>query len=368
MNEAALINALANTRTNISFGEAKQLPLNNGEPVSPTYTIHPSTSGVMMHFYLRVHGTITNNGASDATRSVFGASNLIQYLTYTDTQGSLRHQTDGRGIELMNTARQGKPIGAVTSDESYGVEYSAWGGNTLPKTIAAGATVPFSHTFVIPLAFSNANPIGAILGFVTNSQQTLKVTFPTKSDAFIEEGEDALSALYTATGVNMKFGTLSYELYTATKNQGLPQNNGQYLLPFDTMAQHYILQSGTRAGVVNNADNYIPYTDGQTFFNTFVIFNNGGELNLGSDVDSVSIRHQGSQDTHRLPPSIAATEAGFNLSNGLPAGTYYKKHFPPLNTLETGGSADFTIKPKTVNNDAVFHFYNDYVTTGSLVL
>ena len=344
------------------------IPLNVGSPVSSMLTLYPTCSGIQQYMTLRIYGQIKNSGAAVATRTEYGGANVLGDISYTDPFGIDRTNIDGIGLELMNLARQRDPIGALSSiDDNYGVKFRTWGSDVLPPTIAAGATVDFSHTFVLPFAYSNADQRGAIMANQAGSNQILRIRFPQKSEAVVLNTANSLRALYTTTGaVAMTFETLGYELVTATKNYGIDTTQ----LPVEDFAVSYILQGGAYTGMAANSDFKIPYQAGRTHPRTFVVFDNGGALNTGSDVNSLSMLFGGSQDVMRLSPELHNFESKWSFSSGLPAGTYFQTHEDQptggLNLVNTGGSADFVINCKTVNANATMYEYIDYFTQGQI--
>jgi hypothetical protein len=358
---AALINA---PDTYVNGGSAS-IPLTAGSPVSPTQTIYPTCSGVQQYMLLTVTGSVTNNAATAATATKYGASNLLQWLRYTDVNGFDRHQIDGRGLELLNSARQYGVIGnAFLPNTNYGVAYNGDLLDSMPATVAAGATASFTHTFVIPFAYSPTDQRGAILANGVNVQQALTITFPTAAQAFVDPANNALAALYTVAGGTMVFASLGYQVTTVTKNLNLPAE-----LPLEDFANAYILQGGARTGLAVNADFKVPFDSGKDYFNVFAVYDNGGVLNAGTDVNTLTIMLGGSQDVYRGTPHVWATMASLKISEGLPHGTYYKSLVNyPINTARTGGSADFIVNPSVVNTNATLWTYYDVMQAGLMAI
>lgn len=341
------------------------IPLLSGSPVSKMLTLYPTCSGIQQYMTLRVYGKIKNSGATIASRTEYGAANLLDNIAYTDPFGIDRTSIDGIGLELMNLGRQRDPIGAIsTIDNNYGVNFRAWGSDVMPPTIAAGATVDFSHTFILPFAYSNADQRGAIMANQAGSNQLLRIQFPDKGTAFKLPTDNSLKALYTSTAVNMTFEELNYELVTATKNYGIDVAN----LPVEDFATSYILQGGAYTGMAAGSDFKIPYQAGRSHVRTFAVYDNGGILNTGSDVNSLTLLFGGSQDVMRLSPELHNLESKWSFPCGLPAGTYYQTHEDQpnggLNIVNTGGSADFVMQMKTVNANATVYQYVDYFAQG----
>jgi hypothetical protein len=353
---------LVNTPNYYVSGGQYNHALATGDLVSPEVTTTPTASGIEQYMVVRVFGSVTNSHASQvANITPFGAANLIQRIEFTDTGGYLRHSgVSGRTLELMAYARQYDVIGgALMEDANYGVSLGAGGSDIMPATVAAaGGTASFSHTFVIPFAYSAVDMRGAIPALLQQGQQSLKVRFPTKAEAFVSTVADKFKAIYS--GGTLAYGSLGYEVITVTKNRNLPQE-----LPTEVFADVYQITEGTMSSLSAGTDNKFAFEAGRTHFNLFAIFNNGGTLNYETDVGDLSLLFGGSQDAFRASPYIHNAMAKNTLKTGLPPATYYMNfRADPMNVMEKGGSIDFIIRPLTVNTGANVQIALDYIQSG----
>ena len=346
-------------------GGNETLALANGSPVSPERTTQPSAAGIQQGFIIRVEAKVKNNHATESAEITdFGMCNLLQRIEYTDTGGYSRHAgLTGIGLELASYARNASVLGAASmNNANYGVNLGAGGSDTAPAEIAAGQTVRVSHTFFLPFAFSPYNQTGAIATLFTQGQQTLKLTFPTKSAAFVADTANKMRALY-AKG-DCGFVDLRYEVINVTKNRGVPTpqlNPGAF-------ANVYHIQEGFVTALAENNDKKVALDNGRTHYNAFLIYDNGGVLNRETDVNSLSVMYGGTEDTKRANPYIHGMIANQIIKSGLPPATYYLSFADdPLNTAAKGGSIDLIFNPSTVNSGATLYTLIDYIQAGNAV-
>ena len=355
-------NDLVATPNYFVSGGGETLAITSGDLVSPERTSTPTAAGVQMYMLVRVFGTCANTHATEvATRTPFGAANLISRIEYTDTGGYLRHSgVSGRTLELMAYARQYDVVGGATAEDSdYGVQLGAGGSDVMPATIAAvSGTAKFSHTFVIPFAYSAMDMRGAIPAFMQQGQQTLKLRFPTKSEAFVATASNKLKALYSGGTVN--YTSLGYEVITVTKNRNLPEE-----MPVEAFADVYQITEGNMSALSAGADNKFSLEPGRTHYNAFMTYDNGGQMIYETDINSLSLMFGGSQDAMRASPQIHNAIAKNVLKSGLPPSTYYLNfRSDPMNVMQKGGSIDIIINPNTVNTAANVIFALDYIQSG----
>lgn len=355
---------LANLPNYFASGGAETLALASGSPVSPERTTQPSASGIQQYFVIRVEAQVQNTHASEAAEILpFGAANLLSRIDYTDTSGYGRHQgLTGRGLELMNMARNASVVGGVhTLAADYGVTLGAGGSDVAPAAIPFGTTARLSHTFILPFAFSADNQTGAIATTLTQGQQTLKLTFPTKSEAFVSASANPLKAIYKKG--TLQFTDLRYTVTNVTKNRGVPSNINP-----SVFANVYHIQEGATTALTAGNDKKVPLDNGRTHFNAFMVYDNGGALNRETDVTSLSVMHGGTQDVKRADPYIHNMFAKQTLRAGLPPATYYFNfRDDPQNTANKGGSIDLVFQPASVNAGATLYTVVDYVQAGNSV-
>jgi hypothetical protein len=346
-------------------GGGENLAIASGDLVSPERSSNPTGAGVTMFMVVRVEALVVNTHASQlATRSAFGGANLLKRMEYTDPDGYLRHTgISGRALEMNAQHRQADVVGGSSVIASnYGMDLDAGGSDVAPLSIAANTSATISHTFIIPFAVGQNDCRGAVANVLSTGQQTLKLTFPTKAEAFVPTGADAFNALYV--GGTMSFASLKYEVISVTKNRNLPSNPSQ-MLPVEDFADVYMLQEGARTNLVAGVDTKIPMDANRRMLSAFYFYNNGGTLNRETDVTSLSVLAGGSQDLLRCSPKICNMFAKNVLTNGLPPATYYQDFRRDNMDVANKGSIDLVFMPATVNSGATLYTLVDYIQYGA---
>lgn len=353
----------------VSGGSYTHTLTGNNDLVSPEITMHPTASGIQQYMALRVTGGFLNNGTAPVALTPFGIANIIQRIEYTDTAGYIRHAgVSGRALELMAYARQYDVVGgAFVEDPLYGVGLQSGTSDAIGQTtLTPGQSTTFSHTFIIPFAYGASDQRGAVPALLQQGQQSLKIRFPTLAELAVPLVGNPLKAVWqqTAAGtLDVEYTSLSFELYTFTKNRNLPQQ-----LPLEMFADTYQLYELAYNVTAAGTDQLIPLEPGRIHYNGFVVYNNGNQLNTETDVNSLSVLFAGSQDAHRLSAPVHNAIARNYLRSGLPAGTYYYNwRNDPMETATKGGSIDVVVNPSVVNAGATLYLIGDYVTRGAVL-
>ena len=346
-------------------GGGENLAIASGDLVSPERSSNPTGAGVTMYMIVRVEAVVANTHASQAaTRTAFCGANLLKRMEYTDPNGYLRHTgVSGRALEMNAQHRQADVVGGssvIAAD--YGMDLAAGGSDVAPMTIAANTSATLSHTYVIPFAVGAKVCRGAVANILSTGQQTLKLTFPTKAEAFVAAGADPFNALYV--GGTLNFTSFKYEVISVTKNRNLPSNPST-MLPVEDFADVYMLQEGARTNLVAGVDTKIPMDANRRLLSAFYFYNNGGALNRETDVTSLSVLAGGSQDLLRCSPKICNMFAKNVLSNGLPPATYYQDFRSDNMDVSDKGSIDLVFMPATVNSGATLYTLVDYIQYGA---
>lgn len=360
LNMNAVRSEIANLRTSYQRQPTTSVPVAGGQAVTLTQSISPTPNGLMMGAFLRVFGKI--NATAAATITPLGAANLLQNFSYTDTRGRNRHQCDGVTLELLGAIRQKDPIGSGDMiNANYGVGYnSAWTHDVMPATIAAAATVDFSHTFYIPFAYGQNDFRGMIYGMEGGVNQQFSFTLPSKAQAFVDTAANGTGALYKSAGGACTFTELNYELVLMVKNMDIPTYQGRpIILPEVNML--YIMQKESKAALAANTDNLFPIPIGRSLCNGVLVFDNGGQLNPGTDVNFLELRFASTQSYKSLTPQMSAALTSAAIGVDLPLGCYaFLESANPINIDLVGGSADFNVNIKTLNAGATLHLHSDY--------
>lgn len=346
---------------------AATLVTNAGDIVQPVQSVNLPCTGLVVGFWVIVTATITNGDSTNAlTLTPFGASNLLQRVAYYDPTNMIRTNASGRNLDFWNSQRQGQVFGGNTSpNANHGVSYQSWNANYAPSTIAASGSATIQHMYYLPLAMSERSDLtGAVWAQLQNASQRMDLTFANKSQMVVGTGADAMQAVYQSAGStpNVTISNVNYKVYMSAYTQGLPTNkNGDYVVPTLDLSKVYALQDSTVTGLVAGQDKSVDYPAAWTYLSTTVTFNNGGQLNAGTDVTELFIKSVGGIELQRIPPSLHATTTALRIGCAPPAGMYYDAHHAhPISTSEYG-SISWGLKPSTVNANAYLSVAYEFI-------
>lgn len=329
----------------LSFNPASQNILN----------IQPRNVGLIKGFLIKVTGTLLTGGTGTATRTNFGASNLLANVTFTDQNNQTRTNTTGYHLALMNSARLGFGYGGAYTPNlpiAYG---NNWTVQSAPATIATTTTAAVSYYYYLPLAYSNTDLSGSIYAGVVTSTLNLQLTV--NQNPIINTG-DPLNAVYSgnnATGGWNTGNSCSVTVYQVFLDQ-LPriqtQSGLQVVLPPQDLQTIYALQYTSQTGLTAGQGFGIPYANFRNFLSTVAIYDNAGVFNTGSDITSFSLQAANTQNVWSFDPNTAALFARNVFMADPPPGTYYfDSRSSPINT-QVFGNMMLTITPSAVTTGA----------------
>lgn len=317
--------------------------------------------GLITGFLIKVAGTIRNtDGALSLTRTGFGASNILSQIIFTDLTNTVRVQTAGWHLGLIDSAKNPLVFGGAYAPNvpvGYG---NNWTVQSAPATIASGGTdAAVQFYYYLPLAYSPTDLTGAMFAQVVNAQASIQVTInPTPC---VAAGVDATLSVYSGTAsAGWKSGTTVTvtvwqfyydQLPRLSAGQTDPQY-GPYLMPKIDLSNIYELKNVAMGGLVQSQDFGIPYANFRTFLSTAVIFDNGGTLNVGSDVNYWALRASNTTQIFQYGPNEAALFARSTFQADPPAGCYYfDSRNSPIQTQNFGNMQLF-LNPSVVNANA----------------
>ena len=347
---------------------------NNVSNSSPLQvSIRPRYVGLVTRFTLRVQMQITTPAGCVMTRTGLGAANLLAQLTMLDLNQIQRHQTSGRHLHMVNSARrQRRSNSAFLSDTPSGWG-TQWGGQieNCPITIAAGTTTNLVMTYEIPVSYTDEDFRGAVYMNTTNAQLTLSAIINTLG-AFVQSGADTLNAVYSyvggsapaINGVTVDGSQYFWDQLPVVKG---PSGN-QVLIPLTDMSTTYNLNeqpfnSGFQAG----SDYGIPYGDLRSYLSTVLTFDNGGQFNTGSDINYMQLQTAGMYTYWKKSPWAIAKETRDEFHMDTPPGVYYfgsRKH--PITATEFGNTRLF-INASQVNANSLFMVGLEFFATGNTI-
>jgi hypothetical protein len=313
--------------------------------------------GLIKGLLVRVSGTLKNTtsggGAAVATRSQIGAANLISQFVFNDYSNTVRVQTAGWHVHFINSAKQALVFGGAYAPNvpvNYG---NNWNVQTAPGTIASDTTAAISFFYYVPLAYAKDDLRGAVYAGVVNATATLQITINTAP--FVASGDATLAVYSGAAGGWNTGASCTVQVWQHYLDQ-LPMANTpagpQPILPQMDMNTIYELKNTAQTGLTANQDFPIPYANFRTFLSTFVIFNNAGTLNVGSDVSYWSLRAANTTQIFQYPADVAALLARNTFYADLPRGCYYFDfRGRPINTQQFG-NMELVLNPSSVSSGA----------------
>jgi len=343
-------------RRQIVLGNSvKMTQLISSQTVNPAnqniLNIAPRNVGLILGFIVEVSGGVTNGATNGANRTGLGSSNIVQNVTFTDLNNIQRINTKGSFLSILNSAKQGFGFGGAYAPNlpmGYG---NNWAPFEAPATIAATATGNLRHTYYVPLAYSSADLRGAIYAAIVNATMNLQITLSTSAELGVATGADAFSAVYVGNDNIAWTNSVTVNVYQIYLDQ-LPVSAGGPVLPMMDLNTIYDLKFTTQTGLAAGQDFPVPYANFRQFLSTTPIFNNGGQYNVGSDVNYWALQAANNTQLKRVSANLAALEARQTFMADPPPGVYYFDHRDkPIDTISFG-NMELVLNASTVNAGA----------------
>lgn len=338
-----------------------------------TINIQPRNVGLIKGFIVEVSGTVTNGATNPATRTPFGAANMVRNFQFSDLNNNVRINAPGWALALLDSARQGWGYGGTYANNipmGYGNNFNVM---AAPATIAAGADAPVKMTYYVPLAYSGEDLRGAIYAAVVSATMNLQINVNTTP---FDQAADPLDSIYSGNAAgkwkdNTPIQINVYQLYW----DQLPVLNGGPVLPMLDLNTIYELKQTTFTGMSAGQDYPMAYANFRDFLSTTVVFDNGGNYNFGTDVNYFSLTSANFTNLFKVSPEIAALQSRQIFMTDLPGGTYHFSHRDrPINTIAFG-NMELNLNAKTVaaQSKALVFFesfaqVNQLLSTGSTSL
>jgi hypothetical protein len=308
--------------------------------------------GIIKRLWVKVTATTRRSAAETHTRTALGPANFLSQILLTDLNNLVRINTSGWHLSMVNAARRQSAYGAAyTTDTTLG-----FGSNYSPISAPASFTTgdqTINMVYELPIAYSDNDLRGAIFANVVNATMNLQLTInPQFSVASTGNGSQAC---YKSSSTDLALiPNYTIEVYQEYLDQ-LPKNGSQYILPTIDLATQYNLLNITQTGIAPNADFGIPYGNFRSFMSTVVMYDNGGTLNPGSDINYFMLSTANSLNLFKLDPKMVQFLNGrLRIYDDFPLGVYYFSHRDkPLTTLAYG-NMQMNINPSTVNANAQF--------------
>jgi len=309
---------------------------------TPVLNISPRNVGLIRGFFVEVIGNITA-GAGTLTRTNFGAANALTNITFTDLNNNQRHNTSGYHVALLNSARQGFAFGGVYAP-TIPIDFASNVAiQTAPATILTTVTSPINFTYYVPLAYSPDDLRGSIYAGTTQATMNLQLTI---NNAPCAAAGDPLNKIYTGTTGVWSAAGVTVNVYQVYLDQ-LPRGQNGPILPVMDLNTIYGLTQGSQTGMVAAQDFPVPYSNFRDFLSTFLIYDQAGTFNPGTDINYFALQSANFTNLFKYSPRLAALYARQYFMADLPEGVYYFDHRRrPINTNQFG-NMELVVNPIT---------------------
>lgn len=321
-----------------NLGAVVQIPLRN--------------VGLNKRIIVKVEATLTPTAAADQLNlTPWGAANFFSNVQLTDLNNYQRINTTGWHLHALASLRRSAAFAAATLvDGPVGI------GSNFP-VVSAPAQVVAAKTirmfFELPLAYNDLDLRGAIMAAAINSTWQLQLTI--NPSFMVATGADKTLAGYQSATANI--GTLTGTVITVYQNylDQLPYDGGIPVLPLFDLATNYLIQNTTNTAIVANQDFPIPFANFRQFLSTVLIFNNGGVLGTGSDLNYLGVQTANMVFTRKVDPYTSSLGVRDLIKDDFPAGTYViNTRGAPIVTANFGNQ-QIILNPSVVNANAAVY-------------
>ncbi|ATS92580.1 major capsid protein [Gluconobacter phage GC1] len=332
--------------------------------ISPVATtIQPRNVGLLRNILVRVEMEFVVPSGTTLTAGEFGPAALLSGVRFTDLNNLDRINTDGIHLALLASARNRQPAGAAfMTDTPLGWGNNFGGGIAWPGASVSGTgqTVKVMMTYNVPIMYAEGDYRGAIYLGTTMANCNLNLTvnpafFAVSNSSAVDYGFKYDGTAPTVTSLKIT----SYQDYL----DQLPVYNNVVALPWASMSTVYQLLSSSYNNVVADSDFQIEFANLRQYQSIFAVFNNGGTLNPGTDVNAWKLQAANMYNYFNVDPDIISYRTRMALGDDTPLGTYYFSFRDrPINT-QTFGNTNLLLNASQANSGATVKAYSEYFST-----
>jgi hypothetical protein len=327
-------------------------------PTNPTIiNVSPRFVGLAKRFYIKIGLTITNNAAAALTLTPFGLGNLLNQVVFNDLQNNVRIQTTGWHLQTIATAKAKWAAGAAFTNDSpmFNKSGYATGIQYAPTTIAAsGGTANITAIFEVPLAYTDNDLRGSV--YLNTVNATANLQFTLNTTPVVASTADPTFAVYQSAGAaTYTITNFTYNVYQQYLDQ-LPVGKSGVVLPLLDISTIYELKNTSVYGITANQDFPTQYPNYRQFLSTCAIFDNGGALNNGTDVNYWGLQAANFTYIWKLDPYMASYLSRKEIHDDMPSGGYYFSHRRSPIATQQYGNMTITLNASTVNSNAIVAF------------
>jgi hypothetical protein len=321
-----------------------------GNPAGQVINIPARNVGLIKRFLVYITGTFAQGAAETQTKTSFGPANVLSNVTFTDLANQQRVNTGGHHLHYLATVRRQAAFGAAFTNDSptsLGANFSVI---SAPSTVTTAQN--FSMFYEVPISYGDYDLRGAIYANVVNATMNLQLTV--NPNFSVGNAADATFAVYKSSTAQV--GTLSNFKITVYQNfiDQLPMTKNGPILPPVDIATAYLINQTSASGLVTGQDNPIPYANFRNFMSTFVVYDNNGTLNAGTDINYLALQSANFTNIFKLDPFTLSMLTRQIINDDTPAGTYYiDSRRRPISTVQYGNMA-LILNPSLVNAGANF--------------
>lgn len=334
--------------------------------------ITPRNVGLIRGFYVHVACAFTTGITTTLTRTTMGPANLLSLVTFNDLSNQQRINCQGWYLPYLDTQRRrnqsfsaelatGVPASAASGvDTPLGLSanftsnFATSGTNTplmsCPSTIAPSTASTIDMWYYVPISYTDRDLRGAIYAGVVNSVMNLQLTFNQASFQVSSTADPTLAVFQSSGAVNAITGqTYSVEVYQDFLDQ-LPFSASGPILPFQDLSWSYLLNTTFFTGMAAGQDYPIPFPNFRNIQSMTVLYDNGGSMNGGNDVNYLALQSANYTNIFKISPAMSAILTRNILHvDMMKGGYYYDFRRKPLSTVQYG-NLNLIVNPSTVTS------------------
>jgi hypothetical protein len=304
--------------------------------------------GLVKRLLLKITGSVAQGAAENQSLTKYGLANICSNINVTDLSNYQRINTSGWHLTNLATLRRQGAYGASFLNDSP----IAYGSNFLVNNCPAQITTVknFSFYYELPMSYSDTDLRGAIYSAVVNATWNLQFTI--NPNFFVATGADATLAVFQSSTAQL--GVLSNVNFTVFQIylDQLPFAGSNPILPLFDLATGYLLINTNQTALTVNQDFPIQYPNFRQVLSTMFVFDNGGTLNVGSDLNYIGIQAANLVFLLKADPFTIALKLRNTIGDDLPPGSYcIETRMQPINTTAYG-NMQLVLNPSTVNAGA----------------
>lgn len=305
------------------------------------------TTGISLH----VSATINNTGAGALVPSILGPFNLLQNISYTDFGGT-QHTVNlnGAQLEIHNAAREGRIPYLSPSLQLPGLGSSISG---LVETGGAVGNSTLQFFLDLPLAIhEDVDLTGAVLSQTGQGNHYVQAQIA----ASLIGADAVLSPFASGTATLTNVQITAYQRYLMP-----PAFTSQFIPSLDLTTVYGYQTEQDLTTIATGADHYCYWPNARNILSALHVFDNGGVLNPGSDLNYVKLfANSNTLMKEYSPPMFLANQRKVFGADLFPGFYYLGNRRQPIVVNQIGQVATI-FNPSAAS--AGSSFYNSYEVT-----